>query len=165
MNCMLLPLSDLPEKKISRTNILLIISGYFHVPCILFQILMHLKKKKMKSPTYLPMSKLVFGANFSSLHFLNLQDWYNRFMGKKCFLINHVCNLHLVKFVCTKGPTIYLLGGRCNVFSHEPEKKFIQSKILDLFLHEKLVIYFSSSSCWVRLFFIYFFFFLYIFQF
>lgn len=62
-------------------------------------------------------------------------------MGKKCFLINHVCNLHLVKFVCTKGPTIYLLGGRCNVFSHEPEKKFIQSKILDLFLHEKLVIF------------------------
>lgn len=152
------------QKKKSQEQIffwLFLDISMFHSETVSYSKFYAFKKKKLKSPTYLPMSKLVFGANFSSLHFLNLQDWYNRFMGKKCFLINHVCNLHLIKFVCTKGPTIYLLGGKVQCIFPWARKK-IHTKQNIIFIFTWKTSNFSSSSCWVRLFFIFFF---YIFQF
>lgn len=101
---------------------------------------MHFKKINVFNPlhTY-PTWCLV--PKLAVCHLLNLQDWQNRFMGKKCFLINHECNLHLVKFLCTRGPT--------DVFSHEPEQKFhTKQNIIFIFIWKTSN--FSSSSCKVQ---------------
>lgn len=101
---------------------------------------MHFKKINVFNPlhTY-PTWCLV--PKLAVCHLLNLQDWQNRFMGKKCFLINHECNLHLVKCLCTRGPT--------DVFSHEPEQKFhTKQNIIFIFIWKTSN--FSSSSCKVQ---------------